>query len=167
MLYIISPKPLDVLKKYNIPKTGIFRSPDMAKYMMSNEGKEFFNIEPMRIIEVKDKEQLIFRASTDISFFSMCYNCPLYIYVMEDKTYKNLLNYKIKNHFNMGKGQKLLGDDKKAAEKAKIDPRTTYYNSDEYVITEELRKVVEASTSPNYEIYLTKKDGFVITKTSL
>lgn len=167
MLYIISPINLDGLKKYNIPKKGMFGTPDWYQFLTSEEGKEFFDISPMRIIQVENQKQLIFRLSTDVSFLSMCYNCPLYIYIMDNKTYKRVLNYKIKSHFNMGKVQQLLSDNKKLAEKAKIDPSTTYYNSDDNVITEELTKTLKGVKSNNIEIYLTKEKGFEVTKSVL
>ena len=162
MFYIISPLNLEQLKKYHIPRADIWGNPDLLNYEKTDEGKEFFNIAPMRIISANTKEQLIFRISTDISFFSMCYNCPLYIYVMNKKTYKKLLNFKIDSHINMGKVQELLKDLHIDNQDKKIDPKTTYYNSDEKVITEELEKLINSISSENYEIYLTKEKGFTI-----
>ena len=167
MFYIISPLNLKQLKKYHVPQADIWGNPDLDKFMSTDEGKEFFNLAPMRIIEAKTKDQLIFRASTDVSFFSMCYNCPLYIYVLSNKGYKKLLNFKIKNHINMGLVQELLKDLHKKEHKEHIDPKTTYYNSDEKTITEELKKIVDSTNSENYEIYLTKEKGFQITNTNL
>ena len=162
MFYIISPINLEQLKKYHIPKADIWGNPDLISYSSTQEGKDFFNIAPMRIISANNKEQLIFRISTDISFFSMCYNCPLYIYVMNKKTDKKLLNFKIDNHVNMGKVQDLLKDLHIDHQDKKIDPKTTYYNSDEKVITEELEKLINSIDSENYEIYLTAEEGFIL-----
>ena len=157
MFYIISPISLEELKRYKFTKSSRH---NWIKFLSSDTGREFLDIAPIRIMKVKNMEQALFMASTDISFFSMAYNCPLYISFLSNKIFKEDFHFKIKNHLNMGKVQKILETNKKEAEKAKINAKSTYYCSDDNVISEELRKITINAQSSNIKIYLTKEKGF-------
>ena len=90
MRLIISPIKIELLQKYSFPKDK-YGNIDLEKYDSTSEGADFFSITPLVVDRYSNKKELAHHTAIDISWISLCYNCPLYIYVMTDSWYyKNL-----------------------------------------------------------------------------
>lgn len=87
MYYVISPVPVDILKKYHIPFVGKTQTRDMAAFCATDDGKEFLTIAPLRICHERDKISAIAEAAVDIAWIGLCYNCPLYVSFMSDNAF--------------------------------------------------------------------------------
>lgn len=92
MWYIISPKKIEYFLSLNIPKKDKYGNNDLDLFAEMDIGQEFFNLEPLKIGYKTSKKELINSISVDISWISMCYNIPLYIYVISDRYYNKNIN---------------------------------------------------------------------------
>ena len=144
------------------------------EYANSPEGKELNSITPLIIMPIKGKKNLVYQISTDISWLSLCYNCPLNIYVMTDNWwYKNMHFLKLHSRRNFGKSTQMskkchiegyeVGSPEVQAFRVPQD--STYYKGDMDVIEEEISKIVldksfNLREKPIQHIRVTARDGF-------
>ena len=90
--YIISPKKIEYFISLNIPEKDEYGNKDLDLFALTEIGQEFFNLEPLRLGHKTSKKEIISSISTDIAWISMCYNVPLYVYVISDRYYNKNLN---------------------------------------------------------------------------
>lgn len=165
MYYIISKLNFSELEKYKVNRTGFMKNPDFSSFFKTEEGKEFLKLDPIRIEKTGNIEDVIFSLPIDLSFLSMCYNCPLYIYVLDKKTYHKKLNLHMNNHLSLEKVEEFLNS--KFNDTNELPKSSTYYNGDENSMSEALRKILYSTKSKNFEILLTKENGFELKRTNI
>lgn len=169
MFYIISPVSIDELKKFSVPYikgTGML---DIEGFYASKEGKKFQKISPISIKRVNNKKDLQAQIAADISFISLCYNCPLYIYVMKDSSYFHELSLGFISHNNYGKVNQLFelkmkynSYDFPEAKELKVPMEKTYYKGNLEKIDEAVKtalKPLNLKKNPINAYKLTTKDG--------
>ena len=173
MRLIISPIKIELLQKYDFPKDK-YGNIDLEGYYKTPEGADFFSITPLVIDWYSNKKELAHHAAFDISWLSLCYNCPLYIYVMTDSWYsKNLGFSNLKSRRNFGKCKEMTnlrnikGYDLNSPEinALRIEPNVAYYKNDIDKIEEEVSKIIlnrefNMKEKPIWCIKLTVKSGF-------
>lgn len=98
MYYIVSPIPIEELKKYKNTNPR-----DIKKFYKTIEGKKFAEINPLIIRQISNKNAGIALVSFDINVIGLCYDCPLYITFLNDKTYYKAFNLGIWEHRNIKK----------------------------------------------------------------
>lgn len=103
MYYVISPIPVNDLKKYHIPFVGKTQTRDIIAFSATDEGKEFMRIAPLRICHESDKKRAIEKAIIDIAWIGLCYNCPLYIAFMSNNAFYSDFDLGLMRHTNFEK----------------------------------------------------------------
>lgn len=171
MYLIISSVKIDKLMKYDYLNGG-----KMAReeYYNTPEAEEFLAITPLIIDPIDDKRYLPSKIAGDISWLSLCYNCPLNIYVMTDNWYyKNLKLLHLRSRRNFGKCSQMqnlhqiekLDLNSSEIDALRVDINTTYYKGDYDTIEREFSKIVldksfNMRKNPIQYIRLTAKEGF-------
>lgn len=153
MYYIISPLRIDALQKYKLPVKDKYKNKDYELFYNSKEGQEFLKIVPIRIKSERNKKELIFNLSMDISWISLCYNCDLYVYVMKDSWYYKNLDFWYQMHTNFGNLSKMqkLGLNNNEAFKYKLSNENRYYQGDIETLENNMMnnlKVINLSKNP-------------------
>ena len=165
MYYIISPKPIDYLKKFKIPYKENSSTRDSMAFYNTDEGKEFLKISPLIISRAPNLKEGAYQAAIDISFISLCYNCTLYIYAMKDNYYYNNLELGFSGYRNLGKLSKLTDsniDKSIDVNKLKIPMDTTYFKGNIDTIIQSMSesfKDIKFSRNPCYTFRITPKSG--------
>lgn len=126
MYYIISPIPVENLKKYHIPYFGTTSTRDMAAFCKTDLGKEFLEINPLRIIHEKSKLDAIANVATDIAWIGLCYNNPLYIAFMTDNAFYNMFDLGMARYTNFDKCTKMQRENRYA----EIELNEQYFQGD-------------------------------------
>lgn len=148
MYLVISPIKIEKLQKYHYQADGKMT---FEEYANSPEGKEFHNITPLVIEPIQDKKDLAYQIAADVAWLSLCYNSPLYIYVMTDnRWYKNMHFLGLRSKRNFGKCTQmqnlhhLEGYDLGSPEvqSFRVPKGSTYYKGDLDVIEKEVSKIV-------------------------
>lgn len=154
MYYIISAKPLDYLKQFHIPYVGKTKTRDSEAFYSSTKGKKFLRITPLVISNCNDMRDAAHNIAIDIAYLSLCYNIPLYIYVLSDKSFYKELDIGCVSFRNFGKVAKLTdlhakynSYDFPEAKELKVDQQNTYYKGN----IDEIIKVV-AETLPKKKL---------------
>jgi hypothetical protein len=91
MFYIISPVNLEKLQSQKFPIVN--NMIDLDSFMLTEEGKEFFEIAPL-CIKRKYKGTLndvLGHIAADIAYFGCCYNNPLNVYILLDTFAEKIL----------------------------------------------------------------------------
>ena len=114
MYYIISPIPVENLKKYHIPFVGKTQTRDMATFCATADGKEFLSINPVRICHESDKTHAIASAAVDIAWIGLCYNCSLYIAFMSDNAFYKFFDLGVARYTNFEKCTKMQQENRNA-----------------------------------------------------
>lgn len=145
MYVIISPIKIEKLQKYHYMLDGTV---DFETYMQTFEGVEFGNIAPLIIKPIGNKKDLMYQISMDITWISLCYNIPLYIYVMTDNWYyKNLHLSHLRSRTNLGKCTEMsnlhniqgYALDSLEVQSLKVPLEKAYYKGNMEVIEREVR----------------------------
>lgn len=148
MYLVISPIKIEKLQKYHYQADGKMT---FEEYAESPEGKEFHSITPLIIDPVKDKKNLAYQMSMDIAWLSLCYNSPLYIYVMSDNWwYKNMHFLGLRSRRNFGKCTQMSNKchlegytvGSLEVQSFRVPEDSTYYKGDLDVIVKEVSKIV-------------------------
>lgn len=171
MRYIISSQPLSFLLQFEIPKKDKYGNLDTETFYNSRQGKEFLKINPLVLRSVKEKKDLSFQIAMDISWISLCYNCPLYIYIMTDNWFYNNIPFRFFRYSNYGKsaelqklGQFYGGYNFPEIQDLRVDINTTYFNGDMSSIDEHFSKIVKENINlrdfPIWGYSLTVEEGF-------
>lgn len=136
MYYIISPTPVEKLMKYHIPYVGKTHTRDMATFCATENGKEFLEINPLRISHEKNKSSAIYNVAVDIAWIGLCYNHPLYIAFMTDNAFYNMFDLGMARYTNFDKCTKMQRENKFA----EINPEEEYFKGDYNTILSECNK---------------------------
>lgn len=75
-----------------VPKKDKYGNKDLELFSQTKQGQEFFSLEPLKIGHKGSKKDIISSISMDISWISMCYNDPLYVYIISDRYYNRNIN---------------------------------------------------------------------------
>lgn len=130
MYYIISKMDLDFWKTVHVPFIEGTQNRDSYAFWMSEMGRKINDSAPIAIKSVKDKKSLAYDISIDIAFMGLCYNCPLYIYVLRDGYYNKDLDIGFLSLRNFGKVSELTNSPDNKSAKAKellIPVESSYY----------------------------------------
>ncbi len=145
MRYIISSQPLSLLQRIKIPKKDKYGNLDLDLFFSTEDGKNFLSIVPLVLSSVKDKKELFYNVSMDISWISLCYNCDLYIYVMSDNWFYKNLDLNFHRHANFGNCSELQNlhikygtYDFPEAKMLKLPLEMTYFCGDMCIIEKEI-----------------------------
>ena len=171
MYLVISKIKIEQLQKYHYQADGKM---SFEEYVNSPEGQEFYHITPLIIMPVKDKKNLAYQIAMDVAWLSLCYNCPLNIYVMTDNWwYKNMHFLGLHSRRNFGRSSQMSnkchieGYDVGSPEVQafRVPEESTYYKGDIDVIEQEIAKIVldksfNLRENPIQHIRVTAKDGF-------
>lgn len=146
MWYIISPKKIEYFMDLNVPNKDKYGNKDLELFSEMKEGQEFFNLEPLKIGYRKSKKEIINAMSVDISWISICYNTPLYLYVISDRFFNKYINLGLSSCTHLSRNQYIqevqLGIEGYSIEKAKslIIPKEQRYK---VWVLEEVEKKIE------------------------
>jgi len=141
MYYIISKFDLDFWKTVHVPFIDGTQNRDSHAFWMSSMGRKINDEAPIAIKSVKNKKSLFYDISMDITFMSLCYNCPLYIYVLRDGYYNKELDIGFLSLRNFGKVSELTKLSNRGDSRAKdlmIPLENTYYGGK----VEDIQKIV-------------------------
>lgn len=171
MYVIISPIKIEKLQKYHYMLDGTV---DFETYMQTSEGMEFGNIAPLVIKPIENKKDLVFQISMDITWISLCYNIPLYIYVMTDNWYyKNLHLSFLRSRVNLGKCTEMsnlhhiqgYALDSLEVQSLKVPLERAYYKGSMEVIEKEVKdkfQSINLRKEPIYTYKLSILEGLVL-----
>lgn len=125
---------------------------------------------PLKIKNEKNKLNVIYSLQDDITWISLCYNCPLYIYVLTDSWYLKNLNLDFVNYVNLKRISKMCEYSVKdpQSEKYKVDEKERYFSNGNYddvsnIVLLELNKWLKNTNlvkTPVLGLKLTVEKGF-------
>ena len=165
MYYIISKFDLDFWKTVHVPFIEGTQNRDSHAFWMSDMGHKINDGAPIAIKSVKDKKSLIHDVSMDVAFMSLCYNCPLYIYVVRDGYYYKELDMGFLSLRNFGKVSELTNraNNRDAKTKELLLPlENAYYNGKVEDIQTAFNKTFYEMNFKNKKVFgykLTKEEG--------
>lgn len=165
MYYIISKFDLDFWKTVHVPFIEKSQNRDSHTFWMSDMGHKIDKEAPIAIKNVKDKKSLMYDIAMDVAFMSLCYNCPLYIYVLKDGYYYKELDIGFVSLRNFGKVSELTdrsnGGDTTAKELL-IPVDDTYYKGKVEDIQDAFKKTFSNVSFKSQKVFgykLTKEEG--------
>lgn len=93
MYYVLSPVPLDELRKYTPKASGVKFEPksgnfDSEAFFYSEQGQKLYNIMPLAIRDGGKKDELMTSLFWDIMFIDIVYSGDYYIYILSNKNFK-------------------------------------------------------------------------------
>lgn len=134
MYYIISPIPFEDYKKFHIPFLAENKyQRDYNSWYETENGKEFRSIAPVRMSYEKNRKQMLWEIAMDICYFGCCYNCPLHVYIMNDKIFHKELDLGYAKWTNVGKCRAMERVDKDYSIKL---PRSEMYFEGQMAVVE-------------------------------
>lgn len=170
MYYIISPIKLERLQDFNVPIKDKYGNRDTDLFFNSQQGLEFLKYHPLKIKNEKNKLNVIYSLQDDITWISLCYNCPLYIYVLTDSWYLKNLNLDFVNYVNLKRISKMCEYSVKdpKSEKYKVNKKERYFSNGNYddvsnIVLLELNKWLKNTNlvkTPVLGLKLTVEKGF-------
>ena len=171
MYVIISPIRVDKLQKYHYCNDGTM---DFETYTQTSNGIEFSNIAPLIIEPINNKKDLVRQISMDIAWISLCYNIPLYIYIMTDNWYyKNLHLNLLRSRRNFGKCTEMSNLhhiqrytlDSTEVQSLRVPLEKSYYKGDMEIIEREVKdkfQNINLRKEPIYAYKLSISEGLVL-----
>lgn len=126
MYYIISPIPVENLKKYQIPFVARTYTRDMTTFCTTDNGKEFLQINPLRISHEHSKSNAISNVAIDVAWIGLCYNIPLYIAFMTESAFHNTFDLGMARYTNFDKCTKMQRENRYA----EISKAEQYFQGD-------------------------------------
>ena len=166
MYYIISTHDISFWKRLHVPYLPGSRTRDVEKFFEGAYGRRINDTPPIAICAANTKVSAAENIALDIAFISLCYNCPLNIYVVSDSYYQRTLDLGFASLRNFGNVSKLLALEpgSEEAEKLRVDRNTTYYNGDTIKIQQVVSPIIKSLNFKNKSIYsfkITPEEGFV------
>lgn len=165
MYYIISKFPISFWEGVHVPYIDGTQNRDSEKFLKSKIGQKINNNPPLAIKYVNSKKALAYDVAIDVAFMGLCYNCPLYVYIMKDSYYYNHLDIGFVSLRNFGNVSKLTSLPDRTSEEAnqlRIDQTTTYYGGDvdtiELVCNEKFKEI-NLKNSPIWGYTITAEKG--------
>lgn len=166
MYYIISTHDISFWKSLHVPYLTGSRTRDVERFFEGPYGKRINNTPPIAICAANTKISAAENIALDIAFISLCYNCPLNIYIVTDTYYHRTLDLGFASLRNFGNVSKLLSLEpgSEEAEKLRVDRNTTYYNGDAVEMEKTIAPIIKSLNFKNKAIYsfkITPEKGFV------
>lgn len=145
---MISPMPLSDLQKYSF--CGESKSKKSDIYDESAESKEFTAITPFVLDTAENKKDLGWFLTRDLSWISICYNLPLYVYIMSNRWYYKNVNFgNLRSRRNFGKCSQMqdlhmqgYALDSLELEALRIDSRTRYYANNMEFLEADIKEIL-------------------------
>lgn len=166
MYYILSAVDLKELQIYEMPLKDKYGNRDSQIFFNSKQGEQFLNIDPLRIAREKDKESTIGSLIMDLKWVSLCYNCPLYMYICSDKWFYKYLKLQVHRYTNFYKVHKMqecgIGSDEK--DNYRLPPLNRVYSGDMDKLENDIRTIlkdVNMVKTPILGYKITLNAGFI------
>ena len=166
MYYIISTYDIAFWKGIHVPYISGSRTRDVEKFFEGPYGKRINNNPPIAICAANTKISAAENIALDIGFISLCYNCPLNIYIVTDTFYHRTLDLGFASLRNFGNVSKLIALEPGSEEalELRINREDTYYCGDIEKISETIVPIIKSLNFKNKTHYcfrITKEEGFV------